>query len=53
VLEKEGLIDKAGEEERRKMYALTSKGRQVLRLQIDRLAVMVRNGESVFTEEAE
>jgi DNA-binding PadR family transcriptional regulator len=53
ALEKEGLIDKAGEEERRKMYALTSKGRKVLRLQIDRLAVMVRNGESVITEEAE
>ena len=53
ALEKEGLIVKAGEEERRKMYALTSKGQIVLRLQIDRLAVMVRNGESVITEEAE
>ena len=53
ALEKEGLIDKAGEEERRKMYILTGKGREVLRRQIDRLAVMVRNGAAVIHEEAE
>ena len=53
ALEKEGLIAKAGEEERRKMYVLTGKGREVLKKQVDRLAVMVRNGESVITEEAE
>ena len=53
ALEKEGLIVKAGEEERRKMYVMTGRGGEVLRRQIDRLAVMVRNGESVFTEEAE
>ena len=53
ALEKEGLIAKAGEEERRKMYVLTGKGREVLKKQVNRLAVMVRNGESVITEEAE
>ena len=53
ALEKEGLIDKAGEEERRKMYVLTGKGREVLKKQVDRLAIMVRNGSAVFSEEAE
>ena len=53
ALEKEDLIVKAGEEERRKMYILTGKGREVLRMQVDRLAVMVRNGTAVIHEEAE
>lgn len=45
TLEKQGLIEKVSEEERRKTYALTSKGRQVLAEQVRRLAIMVRNGQ--------
>ena len=44
TLEKEGLIAKDHEEERRKYYALTPKGRAVLAAQIHRLEIMVRNG---------
>ncbi len=47
ALEKEELISKVGEEERRKIYTLTGKGRQVLKKQIDRLVIMVRNGTAV------
>jgi len=47
ALEKEGLIIKTGEEERRKSYALTTKGREVLQKQINRLRIMVRNGSSI------
>ena len=47
TLEKEGLINKVGEEERRKIYQLTSKGREVLMKQVDRLRIMVRNGTPV------
>ena len=47
ALEKEQLIIKVGEEERRKSYALTSKGRDVLQKQIDRLRIMLRNGSTV------
>lgn len=45
TLEKQGLIDKVREEERRKIYALTEKGRQVLAEQVRRMAIMLRNGE--------
>jgi len=47
TLEKEGLIEKAGEEERRKLYSLTGKGRAVLRKQVDRLKIMARNGAAI------
>jgi DNA-binding PadR family transcriptional regulator len=47
ALEKEALIVKVGEEERRKIYALTAKGRRVLKNQVERLAIMVRNGSAV------
>jgi DNA-binding PadR family transcriptional regulator len=47
ALEKEGLIVKVGEEERRKIYDLTGKGRQVLKKQVERLALMVRNASAV------
>lgn len=43
-LEKEGLIIKVGEEERRKSYALTTKGKTVLHDQIKRLEIMTKNG---------
>ena len=44
TLEKQGLIEKVKEEERRKYYALTSRGREVLAEQLRRLQIMVRNG---------
>jgi len=47
ALEKEGLIIKVGEEERRKIYEITGKGREVLNKQVDRLRIMVRNGSVV------
>ena len=47
ALEKEDLIVKVGEEERRKIYKLTGKGLQVMRLQINRLVIMVRSGSQV------
>ena len=47
TLEKESLIIKVGEEERRKIFALTEKGREVLKMQIYRLRIMVRSGSSL------
>lgn len=44
TLEKQGLIEKVKEEERRKSYSLTDAGREVLAIQLRRLQVMVRNG---------
>lgn len=44
TLEKQGLIVKEREEERRKIYALTANGREVVREQVRRLAIMVNNG---------
>lgn len=46
-LEKENLIVKVSEEERRKSYALTEKGKEVLREQVRRLEIMARNGQQV------
>lgn len=48
MLEKEGLITKAGEEGRRKIYALTVKGKDVLRDHIHRLEVQARSGKRVI-----
>jgi DNA-binding PadR family transcriptional regulator len=45
VLERDGLIAKAGETERRKTYVLTEKGRQVLKEHIRRLEILVKNGQ--------
>ena len=50
TLEKEGLIDKAGEEERRKYYVLSSKGKRVLSSQIHRLEIMTRMGISILDQ---
>jgi len=47
-LEKEGLIVKVKEEERRKSYLLTPKGKKVLMNQINRLEIMTQNGLSVI-----
>lgn len=48
TLEKQGLIEKISEEDRRKTYALTARGRLVLAEHVRRLAVMVRNGQSAL-----
>ena len=45
TLEKQALIEKLSEIERRKTYGLTDKGRLVLAEQVRRLAIMVRNGQ--------
>jgi DNA-binding PadR family transcriptional regulator len=48
TLEKEGLITKVAEEDRRKVYALTDKGWAVLTEQVARLEVMARSGAAVL-----
>ncbi|MFZ6709385.1 PadR family transcriptional regulator [Undibacterium sp. TC9W] len=45
TLEKQGLIKKVGEEERRKYYQLSDKGRLVLAEHIRRLEIMYRNAQ--------
>jgi DNA-binding PadR family transcriptional regulator len=45
TLEKQGLIEKVKEEERRKSYGLTARGRAVLAEQLRRLQIMVRSGQ--------
>ena len=47
ALEKEKLIVKVKEENRRKSYVLTPKGKKVLINQIKRLQIMTQNGLSV------
>lgn len=47
TLEKEGLIQMVSEMDRRKTYALTPKGEQVLRKQIERLELMVENSHKM------
>ena len=46
TLEKEALIRMVSEVERRKTYALTLKGEQVLLQQIQRLQIMAENGRN-------
>jgi DNA-binding PadR family transcriptional regulator len=48
LLEKEELIVKVKEENRRKSYVLTPKGKSVLMNQTERLEIMTRNGLSVI-----
>jgi DNA-binding PadR family transcriptional regulator len=50
TLEKEGLIRMVREEQRRKSYALTDKGRQVLAAQIHRIEIMHGNGQAVLSQ---
>jgi len=47
-LEEEGLIVKVKEENRRKSYVLTPKGKKALMNQIKRLEIMTQNGLSVI-----
>jgi len=44
TLESEGLITKAGEEDRRKLYVLTSKGQEILKEHLRRIEIMAKNG---------
>jgi DNA-binding PadR family transcriptional regulator len=48
ALEQTGLIIKVKEEDRRKSYMLTAKGKKVLVIQIERLEIMTRNGSAVM-----
>lgn len=45
TLESEKLIVKVGEEKRRKTYALTEKGRLVIKEHVRRTEILVKNGE--------
>ena len=47
-LQQEGLVKLAKEEDRRKCYALTDKGRELLTEQIRRLEIMSRNGHAIL-----
>jgi len=47
TLERDGLIAKVGEEERRKIFRLTSLGRQVLQTQIRRIEILVRHAQAI------
>ena len=47
TLEKEGLIIKVKEDDRRKSYTLTQKGKEVLLQQIYRLKIMSQNGQYI------
>jgi DNA-binding PadR family transcriptional regulator len=49
-LEKEKLIVKVREEDRRKVYVLTQVGREVLQAQVERLAVMTREGRKAIQQ---
>jgi DNA-binding PadR family transcriptional regulator len=49
TMEKEGLIVKVDEHDRRKSYALTEKGKRVLTEQIRRSEILVRNGLSLLS----
>jgi DNA-binding PadR family transcriptional regulator len=48
TLEREKLIRMVREENRRKCYQLTEKGKRVLSRQVERLQVMARNGLEVM-----
>ncbi|MFC2015294.1 PadR family transcriptional regulator [Chloroflexota bacterium] len=49
-LEKEGLIVKVKEDNRRKSYVLTLKGKKVLMNQTKRLEIMTQNGLSILDQ---
>lgn len=49
TLEKEKLITKVGETDRRKTYALTEKGRAVIKEHIARVQILAKNG--AFTQQ--
>jgi DNA-binding PadR family transcriptional regulator len=48
TLKKQGLISMVDVEERRKIYQLTPKGKQVLKLHIEHTSVIVENGKKIL-----
>ncbi len=50
TLEKQGLIVKVEERDRRKSYVLTPKGRKVLQAHIRRSEILVKNGLNITRE---
>lgn len=52
TLEEEELIEMVRKEGRRKVYALTEKGKAVLQYQIERLEMMVQHGQQMLSEKA-
>ena len=50
TLESEGLIEMIREEDRRKYYALTEKGRETLRAQLIRLKIMTQSARQIMIE---
>ncbi len=44
TLESEGLITKAGEEDRRKLFVITIKGQEVIKEHIRRIEILAKNG---------
>lgn len=49
-LMKEGLIQKVQEDNRRKIYTLTNRGKELLRKQIERLEIMTLEGSKVIKD---
>jgi len=49
-MEKQKLIEKVGEEDRRKIYALTGLGRAVLGEQVRRVELMARSGRAYLRQ---
>lgn len=47
-MEKDGLIEALGEEERRKIYQLTESGKQLLKLELQRLKELCSNGQRIM-----
>ena len=45
TLETDGIIEKVGEEGRRKIYTLTDKGKLLLKEHVRRAEIFVKNGE--------
>lgn len=45
-MEKEGLITSVAEEDRKKIYELSEKGKIVLRLELERLEELLKHGKS-------
>ena len=48
TLERQGLIEKTGEQDRRKYYRMTAQGRAVAAAQLARLETMVAHGRAVL-----
>ncbi|PKO12102.1 MAG: PadR family transcriptional regulator [Chloroflexi bacterium HGW-Chloroflexi-10] len=50
TLEQEKIINMVGEESRRKIYELTEKGRNLFQMQVERLKIMLENGEKALQQ---